>query len=111
MALLTATSVVAAGTTVTAAPAGTSNTVSASDIGVNGAILTVINGSASSITVTISDPGLTPAGNAGTTAAVTVGATSEKQFRLSQSHVDLSTQVATITLSSATTVTYKLIRC
>lgn len=109
---LTANNVTSAGTTVTAAAVPTtSETVAASDIGTNGALLRVINGSGGTITVTIADPGTTAAGNAGTTSAVNVGAGQDKWFRLSPAHVSLSTQVATIAFSAVTSVTYILIRC
>lgn len=111
MALLTASSVTSAATTVTAAAVTTSDTVSGSDIGVNGALLNVINGSGGSINVTISDPGTTAVGNAGTTSAQAVGAGADRWFRLSPGHVNPSTGVATVAFSSATSVTYKLIRC
>lgn len=112
MALLTATSVTAAATNVPAAAfSTTSDTVSASDIGPNGALINVINGSASSINVTLADPGFTGVGNAGTAVAQPVAAGADRWFRLSPGHVNPSTQVATVGLSSATTVTYKLIRC
>jgi hypothetical protein len=110
MALLTATSVTSTATTVTAAAVTVSDTVSAADIGTNGALLNVINASGGSINVTISDPGTTAVGNAGTTAAQAVGAGVDRWFRLSPGHVNPSTGVATVAFSSATSVTYKLIR-
>ncbi|MFI2664885.1 hypothetical protein [Micromonospora carbonacea] len=111
MALLTATSVTGAATNVGSAAMSTSDTVSASDIGVNGALLQVINGGGSPINVTLTDPGTTRVGNAGTAVAQAVPAGSDRWFRLSPGHVNPSTGVATVTLSSATSVTYKLIRC
>lgn len=111
MALLTATSVTSTATTVApASPATTSETVSSSDIGVNGALLNVINASGSSITVTLSDPGTTAIGNAGTTTAQSIATGTDRWFRLSPGHVNPSTGVATVAFSS-TSVTYKLIRC
>lgn len=111
MALLTATSVTSTATTVTAAAVSASDTVLASDIGTNGALLQVINGGGGSINVTISDPGSTAVGNAGTTAAQAVGAGVDRWFRLSPGHVNTSTGVATVAYSGTTSVTYKLIRC
>lgn len=110
MALLTAVSVTSGATNVPALAAGTSNTVSGGDIGARGALLQVVNGSGGSITVTISDPGTTAVGNAGTTTPQSVGAGTDRWFRLVPGHVDPSSQVATVTLSSATSVTYRLIR-
>ncbi len=111
MALLTAVSVTSAATTVTAAAVTTSDTVSASDIGTDGALLNVINGAGSPINVTLVDPGTTAVGNAGTAAAQAVANGTDRWFRLSPGHVNPATGVATVTFSSATSVTYKLIRC
>lgn len=111
MALLSAVSVTSAATTVTAAAVASTDTVAQSDIGTNGALLNVINGAGSPITLTISDPGVTGVGNAGTTSAQSVAAGTDRWFRLSPGHVNPATGVATLTYSSATTVTYKLIRC
>lgn len=110
MALLPAVSVSSTATEVEALAAGTSNTISAADIGVRGVLLNIINGSGGSIDVTLVDPGRTPAGNAGTASAQAVADGTDRWFKISPAHVDPSTGVATVTLSSATTVTYKLIR-
>lgn len=110
MALLTAASVTQQATAVTAAAVTTSDTISASDIGQRGCLLNIINGSGSSITVTLADPGKTPAGNSGSAAAQSVAASADRWFRLSPAHVNPATGVATVTISSATSVTYKLIR-
>ncbi|MDT5023626.1 MAG: hypothetical protein QOE61_52 [Micromonosporaceae bacterium] len=111
MALLTAVSVVSAATTVAGAAVSASDTIAAADIGVNGALLNIINGSGSSMTVTLSDPGTTDIGNAGTTTPQTVGAGADRWFRLSPFHVNPATGVATVANSATTTITYKLIRC
>src|SRR5690242_6806518 len=111
MALLTAVSVTSTATTVTAAAMSTADTISQADIGVNGALINVINGSGGSVNFTILDPGTTDVGNAGTAVAQAVGAGADRWFRLSPGHVNPSTGVANTTLSSATTITYKLIRC
>lgn len=111
MALLTAVSVTPAATTVTAAAVSSSDTIAASDIGVNGALLNVINGSGASINVTLSDPGTTDVGNAGTTTPQAVAAGADRWFRLTPFHVNPATGVATVSYSATTTVTYKLIRC
>lgn len=110
MALLTAVSVTSAATTVAPNAVSSSDTISQSDIGVNGALLQVINGSGGSINVTISDPGFSPVSNAGTATPQAVAAGADRWFRLSPGHVN-SSGVATVTYSATTTVTYKLIRC
>lgn len=110
MALLTAVSVGTAKTTVTAAAVSSSDTISQSDIGLNGALLQVINGSGGSINVTIADPGVTAIGNAGTTSPQAVGAGTDGWFLIAPGHVNPSTGVATVAFSGTTSVTYKLLR-
>lgn len=111
MALLTAVSVTSAATTVAPAASSTSDTISTNDIGTNGALLNIINGSGGSINVTVADPNTTAVGNAGTAVAQAVANGADRWFRISPAHVNTSTGVATVTLSSAASVTYKLIRC
>lgn len=110
MALLTATSVTSAATTVAGAAVSSSDTIAAADVGANGCLLNVINASGGSINVTISDPGLTPVGNAGTTAAQAVANSADRWFLISPNHVNASTGVATVAFSGTTSVTYKLLR-
>lgn len=111
MALLTAVSVTSTATNVAAAAVSVSDTIAAADIGVNGCLLNVINGAGAPINVTLLDPGTTAVGNAGTAVAQAVANATDRWFRISPSHVNPSTGVATVTYSSATTITYKLIRC
>jgi hypothetical protein len=110
MALLTPVSVTSAATTIAPLAVTTSDTISGSDIGADGVLLNVINGSGSPINVTLLDPGTTAVGNAGTAVAQAVPASGDRWFRISYVHVNSATGVATVTYSSATTVTYKLIR-
>lgn len=111
MALLTAVSVTSTATTVTAAAMSTADTIAAADIGVNGALINVINGAGAPVNFTILDPGFSPVGGAGTATAQAVANATDRWFRLSPGHVNPATGVANVTLSSATTITYKLIRC
>lgn len=111
MALLTAVSVVSAATPVAGAAVSASDTIAAADIGVNGALLNVINGSGGSINVTLADPGFSDVGNAGAAVPQAVAAGADRWFRLSPFHVNPATGVATVTYSGTTTVTYKLVRC
>lgn len=111
MALLTAVSVTSTATTVTGAAVSASDTIAAADIGVNGALLNVNNGSGGSINVTLLDPGTTGVGNAGTTVPQAVANGADRWFRITPAHVNPATGVATVTYSGTTTVTYKLIRC
>ncbi len=110
MALLPAVSVSATATEVAPAAAGTSNTISAADIGRRGCLINIINGSGGSINVTLADPGTTPVGNAGSASAQAVANSTDRWFKVSPAHINPSTGVATVTLSSASSVTYKLIR-
>lgn len=110
MAQLTAVSVTSAATTVTATAVSASDTIAQADIGTNGALLNVINGSGGSINVTLSDPGSTALGNAGTTTPQAVGAGVDRWFRISPGHVNPATGFATVTYSGTTSVTYKLVR-
>jgi hypothetical protein len=106
MALLTPTAITTAGTTQTLAAVNASDTVVADD----SCWLVVTNGSGGSINVTISDSGLTPAGNAASTSAVAVGAGVTKLFPLTAKTNSASTGVTTITYSGTTTVTAAVFR-
>jgi hypothetical protein len=86
------------------------DTISANDIGDRGVLLQVINGSGVSVNVTISDPGSTVVGNAGTPTAQPVAAGTDGWFRILPAHVNQGTGVATVSYSATTTVTYKAIR-
>jgi hypothetical protein len=110
MALLTAVSVLSTATTVTGAAVSASDTIAAADVGVNGCLLNVNNGSGGSINVTLLDPGTTDVGNAGTTVTQAVANGTDRWFRITPFHVNPATGVATVTYSGTTTVTYKLIR-
>ena len=73
-----------------------------------GAILEVSNGSGGSINVTFSDPGKTPAGNAGSASAVAVANGAKKRFKLHSGLVDPATGLITVGFSGTTSVTYEL---
>lgn len=111
MALITVSSVPGqTATAVAGAAVASSDTISASDIGTTGVLLNVINGSGSSINVTIADPNTTAVGNAGTTTAQPVANGSDRWFRILPGHVNPTTGVATVNYSATTTVTYKAIK-
>ena len=110
MALLTAVSVTGTATNVAAAAVSTSDTIAAGDIGTRGCLLNVINGAGAPINVTLVDPGTTSAGNPATAPPQAVANATDRWFYVSPALVDLATQVATVTFSSATTISYKLIR-
>lgn len=100
-----------AGTASTGAGVAASDTIAQSIMGPNGATLEIINNGAGTDTITITDAGLTPAGNslAGGTYSVTVAnAGASKVFDLSNAQVNPSTNLITITHTVTASVTYKL---
>lgn len=99
-----------AGTASAGAAVAASDTVARSIMGPKGAYLEIINGNAASDSITITDPGLTPAGNAltGGTIAATVANGASKIFYLRPEQVTTATGLITITHSVTATVTYKL---
>lgn len=111
MAAYTAVSLGVAGTLSNPQAVTASDTINGNDVA-NGAILEVKNGSGSSITVTLVDPGKTSAGNATvspqTVGVTTIAAGATRRIKPSAAFVDSSTNVVTVTYSSTTTVTYEL---
>lgn len=111
MALITVSSVPGQSkVTITPAAVAASDTIAASDIGTSGVLLNVINGGGGSINVTISDPGTTTVGNAGTTTAQAVANGTNGWFRILPGHVNPSTGLATVTYSGTTSVTYVAVK-
>jgi hypothetical protein len=106
VALLAATTPAVGGTLAAPAAIGTSNTINGNLAPCN---LKVINGAGSPVNVTIVDPGTTPAGNTGDQAAVAVANGAAKWFLLTSAFVNPSDNLITVTLDSATSVTYELI--
>lgn len=96
--------------TVSGTAVSASDTLTASDIGTTGVLLNVINGGGGSINVTISDPGTTGVGNAGTTTPQAVANGTDGWFRITPAHVNLVSGQATVAYSGTTSVTYKAIR-
>jgi len=111
MALLALQTIVAAGLapTTTAAAAGGDTVALASATDVN-SFLQVTNGGGSPITVTLADPGTTPAGNTTTAPANSVAAGATKLFPLNPALVNASTGLISISYSAVTTVTVAAIR-
>lgn len=108
MAALTATTPANAGTTTSGAAVAASDTIARSVMGPKGCYLEIINGNASPDAMTISDAGVTPAGNAVGTVAGSVTNATSKIFHIKPEQVNLATGVVTVTHSVTTTVTYKL---
>jgi hypothetical protein len=99
----------AAGAAWVPAAVSASDTITAAQLGVNGAWLLIINGGGSSDTVTVSDGSFSPASNAGTPLANPVANGTSEVMYISPKTVNLATQLTTITHSFTTTVTYVLL--
>jgi hypothetical protein len=101
----TSTGVVNAGAAVSA-----SDTIDQATLGSQGVFLEIINGNASSDTVTIQDFGTTPAGNSLTSNQISksVANGTSQIFIIRPSQVNPATGLVTITHSVTATVTYKM---
>lgn len=107
MTLMVPQSVLQAGTTPTPITPTASDTISATTAGPTGWVLRVItNGTGSNISV--SDPGTTPLGNAGTVTPLAAPATGNRMLFIPKAAVNNSTQVVTVTSSSQASMTYEL---
>ena len=73
--------------------------------GVAGSVLHVKNGGGSSINVTITDPGKTPAGSAASNPVIAVPAGGERLIKLGAAFNDPTTGYTAIAYSGVTTVT------
>lgn len=109
MALMTATRPTAAGVLWSPAAVSASDTISANDLGTNGAHLVIINGNASPTNVTVSDSGATAAGNPATTTPNAVANATTEVMYISPRAVNPTTSVVTVTYSVTATVTYVLL--
>lgn len=111
MALLATQSITSAGLTPTTAAASVGgDTVQPASLADDRVTLYVNNASGSPITVTIADPGKTPAGNAGTAPAVSVAATTAMYIPIPAGAINPATGLASITYSAVTTVTVAALR-
>jgi hypothetical protein len=110
VAALTAFTPAVTGTTNAGAAVSASDTIDATTMGSGGVYLEIINGNASSDTVTISDYGTTPAGNSLTSNQISVSVTNgtSKIFFIKPTQVNPATGLVTITHTITATVTYKL---
>jgi hypothetical protein len=109
VAALTATQPTAAGVAWTPAAVSGSDTITAAQLGANGAYLVIINGGASPDTVGYTDPGTTPAGTAAAAYTNSVTNATTEVMYLSPKLVNPSTGLLTITHSFTTSVTYVLL--
>jgi hypothetical protein len=111
MAALSATTPTLAGVAAAPGNVASSDTIAQALLGSKGAYLKIINGNASSDSMTISDNGSTDAGNSlpSNTYSSSVTNGTSKWFYISPFQVNPSTGVVTITHSVTTTVTYELL--
>jgi hypothetical protein len=101
-------SIVKTGTTPSALTPAASDTLAAACFGQQGAAIRVIT-TGTSTDVSVSDPGYTPGGNAGTVTPVSCPATGVRMILVPRSAIAPSTQLATVAFSGALTgVTYEL---
>ncbi|NUP49009.1 MAG: hypothetical protein HOW97_17140 [Catenulispora sp.] len=111
MALLSNQTIAATGLTpATVAASVGGDTIAPASLSDDRCFLYVNNGSASSITVTVADPGKTPAGNSGTAAAITVAAGAVSLIPIAPGSISAATGLASITYSAVTTVTVASVR-
>lgn len=108
MGALAVTTPTLAGTVVTGAPVGSTDTIDRSVMGPKGCILKIINGNASPDSMTISDASVTPSGAAAAANAPSVANGTSKIFKITPDQVNLATGLVTITHSVTATVTYEL---
>jgi len=113
MGALTATTPTNAGTVVAGAAVASTDTIARAVMGPKGAYLKIINGNASPDVVTISDPGVTPAGNPlnlapGGVISKSVTNGTSQVFYIRPEQVAPASGLVTITHSVTATVTYEL---
>lgn len=108
MAALSATTPARGGTTTSGSAVASTDTIARTLLGARGAFLEIINGNASSDTVTISDASTTATGGAAASISVSVANGTAKIFSIHPQQADPSTGLVTVTHSVTSTVTYKL---
>lgn len=113
MAALAAITPANAGTASTGAAVAASDTIARSVMGPKGAYLEIINNGAGTDTITISDHGSTPAGNALGSNKITpdptvANAGASKIFYIRPDQVNPATNLVTVTHTVTASVTYKL---
>lgn len=101
------TSTALAGTTGTLAAPATPTTTEVIGKSNIGKILEVFNGAGAPINVTFTDPGKTPAGNAGTQPPTAVAAGARRRWKLTRQF--LGDEGITVVFSSVTSVTAEII--
>jgi hypothetical protein len=110
MAAITPSTVPVTGLLAAPAAVSASDTISGDLVPAGGLLYRVINGGASPDNVSVSDGGVTPAGNPGTVTPVAVTNGTTKTILITQDNINRSTNLVTITHSFTTSVTYELQR-
>lgn len=108
MAALTSAALTIAGAAPSAVAVAASDTVAEAQFGPNGIAARVINGGASSDTVTITDPTVTAMGSAATNPTVAVANGTTKMIYIPRSAINPATGLATIAHSYTTSVTIEI---
>lgn len=110
MALQASQNIVQAGTTPSALTPSASETIAEGSFGPTGVIARVIT-TGTATNVTVSDPGTTALGNAGTAAVVAAPSTGVRMILIPRAAIAPATGLATVLFSGALTgVTYELYR-
>lgn len=109
MGALTSQAVTTAGITPSAVSVSASDTIAEAQMGPNGCIMRVINAGGSPDNVSVTDPGSTALGNAGTVVPVAVANGTTKEILIPRSALNSSGQ-ATVAHSFITSVTCELKR-
>jgi len=111
MAAITPSTVPTTGLLAAPAAVSASDTIAGDLVPVTGGLLLrVINGGGSPDNVSVSDGGVTAAGNPGTVTPVAVSNGTTKTILITRANVNTSTNLVTITHSFTTSVTYELQR-
>ena len=108
MALQATQSITTTATAPTALTPSASETIAEGSFGPVGVLIRVIT-TGTTTTVTVADPGVTPAGNPGTASGQAMPATGAREWLIPRAAINGTTGVATVTFSGALTgVTYEL---
>lgn len=108
MGALALTTPVRGGTVTAGAAVASTDTISRDKLGSRGVLLEIINGNASSDSMTISDASTTAEGTAAAALAPSVTNATSKIFKITPAMADPTTGLVTVTHSVTSTVTYKM---
>lgn len=108
MGALALTTPVRAGVVATGAAVAATDTITKAVLGTRGVLLEIINGNASSDTVTVSDATTTSTGAAASAVSTSVTNATTFVFKILPQQADATTGLVTVTHSVTSTVTYRL---